>query len=323
MKRKGLFSVVLAGVLLLLAVPFAAAAGIPGDVDGDGAVTAADARIVLRFAVYLEAPTTSQRKLSDLDEDGSVSAADARLTLRKAVGLEADFASVLYGVAHRYNNATTAELPAVDHFVENVYRRIGKWCCYYTVHDVFRPALRKAGYSEERISQLAPNSYDAEKVNTAMKNATSISLPFLLRQAILGSSNSVYIPSLLADYYITHPEFAETFRFYPYYDDILTLQQVLPTENRRTYTPQIGDILFASNKTSTYVDGQPTIDHTAQIIRVNEDGSFVCTDGCILFPDGAAPRVCEQEYVFNAARGAYEYKYNGVVVVLMIARPAL
>ena len=61
-----------------------------GDVDGDGNVTAADARPALRRAVGLEdyAEKSPEFLACDADKDGSVTAADARLILRAAVGLE-------------------------------------------------------------------------------------------------------------------------------------------------------------------------------------------------------------------------------------------
>jgi len=59
-----------------------------GDLDGDGKVTAADARLALRAAVGLEILTDDQKKAADLDGNGKITAADARLILRKAVGLE-------------------------------------------------------------------------------------------------------------------------------------------------------------------------------------------------------------------------------------------
>ena len=62
----------------------------PGDVDGDGNVTAADARLALRRAVELETyPEGSAEYLAcDVDHDGKVTAGDARVILRAAVGLE-------------------------------------------------------------------------------------------------------------------------------------------------------------------------------------------------------------------------------------------
>lgn len=59
---------------------------LPGDVDRDGSVTAADARLILRASVGLE--TIANRWLADLDGDNAVTAADARLALRMSVGLE-------------------------------------------------------------------------------------------------------------------------------------------------------------------------------------------------------------------------------------------
>ena len=62
----------------------------PGDVDGDGEITAADARLALRRAVDLEdyAPGSAEFLACDVDKDGDVTAADARLILRAAVDLE-------------------------------------------------------------------------------------------------------------------------------------------------------------------------------------------------------------------------------------------
>ena len=62
---------------------------LPGDADGSGDVTAADARFVLRVSVGLEdAPPESELYAAcDFDGDGEVTAADARAVLRLAVGL--------------------------------------------------------------------------------------------------------------------------------------------------------------------------------------------------------------------------------------------
>ncbi len=62
-----------------------------GDVDLDGAITPADARMVLRYAVQLETPSKIMRIVADVDGDGSVQPADARLVLRCSVGLISDF----------------------------------------------------------------------------------------------------------------------------------------------------------------------------------------------------------------------------------------
>ena len=65
-------------------------AGWHGDVDNDGDVTAADARLALRAAVGLEdyAPQSLPFVRADYDKDGEITASDARMILRTAVALE-------------------------------------------------------------------------------------------------------------------------------------------------------------------------------------------------------------------------------------------
>lgn len=59
-----------------------------GDVDGDGLVTAADARLILRRSARLIDFTDEQDWLADVDDDGNVTAADARIVLRVSAKLE-------------------------------------------------------------------------------------------------------------------------------------------------------------------------------------------------------------------------------------------
>ena len=92
-KMRSALSILLAAVLFLsVCGPSAAAAATrkPGDVDGDGNITAADARLALRKAVGLETYKENSPAFSacDVNFDGRVSADDARLILRGSVGLE-------------------------------------------------------------------------------------------------------------------------------------------------------------------------------------------------------------------------------------------
>ena len=62
-----------------------------GDVDGDGKLTSADARLALRASVGLEpdiAAGSGAYLAADADGDGEVTSGDARLILRASVGLE-------------------------------------------------------------------------------------------------------------------------------------------------------------------------------------------------------------------------------------------
>ena len=60
---------------------------IKGDIDGDGKVTASDARLALRAAVGLEVLDAEQIEAGDMDDDGKITSSDARDILRKSVGL--------------------------------------------------------------------------------------------------------------------------------------------------------------------------------------------------------------------------------------------
>lgn len=62
-----------------------------GDVDMNGTISAADARLALRISVGLETVTKEVKILADVDGNGTVGAADARLILRYSVGLTQGF----------------------------------------------------------------------------------------------------------------------------------------------------------------------------------------------------------------------------------------
>ena len=61
-----------------------------GDADGDGRVSPADARLVLRCAIGLDELSPNTMYYCDIDGDGYITPADARLVLRLAIGLPVD-----------------------------------------------------------------------------------------------------------------------------------------------------------------------------------------------------------------------------------------
>ncbi|MBE6812346.1 MAG: hypothetical protein E7523_05640 [Ruminococcaceae bacterium] len=63
---------------------------VPGDVDGDGNISASDARLALRASVGLETydETSVQYKAAKVESADTISASDARLILRASVGLD-------------------------------------------------------------------------------------------------------------------------------------------------------------------------------------------------------------------------------------------
>ncbi len=85
---KKIVALVLAVVIAfsVAVVSFAAAKKYRGDVNGDGDVTAIDARRVLQAYVNGERFDFDQTTMADMNKDGNVTAIDARLILQVAVG---------------------------------------------------------------------------------------------------------------------------------------------------------------------------------------------------------------------------------------------
>ena len=66
------------------------------DVNQDGKITSADARMILRFSAQLEEPTDLQLILSDVNGDGVITSADARLVNQYAAQLISKFPADVY-----------------------------------------------------------------------------------------------------------------------------------------------------------------------------------------------------------------------------------
>lgn len=332
---------ILSAVLLLTGFVFSNAAE-KGDIDGDGAITAADARLALRKSVGLEEFNEEQNICADFDGDGNISAGDARAILRLSVGLPVDEEPI------EPNDPEEPEIPEVPEvhvpsakelkFYETLYetahpflgqhkvmfdnpilKNFQKWCCLYTVGDVFRPALEKAGYTQAQIDLLAPNTFSKDSLAKAISNILGTKWPTWLTIDF-----PLYVPSLLADYYIKTPEAADTYFMYDFYDDIVESKVYEHKDaDRKSYEPRVGDVLFMSNKTRTYENGYPTVDHTAQIIKVYDDGTFLCTEGSIIESQEGddLARVRERRYRYNEKLGTYEFVNNPIVIVLFVAQP--
>lgn len=320
--KKAILSFVLAVIALCsVIVPANAAARQYGDVNYDGKITAADARIVLRAAVELITLTGEDAKAADVDQNGVIGTGDSRLILRWAIGADYDeheeFNKMLYEVAHPLVGSYK---PA---FASGILKNFQKWCCYYTIHDVFRPTLEKLNYPKAKIDVLAPDHYEKEDLLKAIRNGAGVSnYPAWM----VADSMAFYVPSLLMNHYYKHPEACDVYNFYDYYDDVVTLDLYhRDVDDVESWHPRVGDVLFMSNKERTYSNGYPTIDHTAQILEVYDDGTFLCTEGSLIEQyegDGIA-KVRERTYHYNPKVGTWEFDYNPIVIVLTAVRPYL
>ena len=86
---KKCIAILLSFCLLFSCFALTAFAAVPGDVDGDGKATSADARLALRASVNLEKLDAAALDAADVDRDGKVTSADARVILRVSVNLDA------------------------------------------------------------------------------------------------------------------------------------------------------------------------------------------------------------------------------------------
>ena len=324
---KKIISLILAAIMLLsLFVPVFAAE--KGDVDADGSITSADARIALRMAVGLDAVTDELKALADYDESGTVDASDARILLRISVGLsvveppvmpEKPVDKPVYTPSEKemllYQNLYDTAHPLLGSYpaiydntnpLSFLLKSAQKWCCYHTINNVFRPALEKSGYTKAQVDLLAPRTFSRDSLAKLLTNVVG----FDWSDKFVVDSLPLYVPSLLSDYYIKTPAAADVYFLYDFYDDMIEKKVYAHSdEDVALYTPRVGDVLFISNKTKTYENGYPTVDHTAQIIKVNKDGTFVCTEGSLIDendPTGLA-RVQERSYMFYDKTGSYCY----------------
>lgn len=85
-KLTALFLIALLSAVML--IPVAAEGVALGDINGDSAVNAADARLALRFSAKIDIPDEAELAAADVNQSGDVTAADARLILRVGAKLD-------------------------------------------------------------------------------------------------------------------------------------------------------------------------------------------------------------------------------------------
>ena len=136
---KKILSVLLAVLMLLTVIPLAfVSANTPGDVDGDGEIKAADARLVLRASVDLEDLNEIQIAAADVDGIPGIKASDARLILRASVGLE-----TLH--THEYKEESIITAATCDKDGE---KKLSCEC-----GDFITEAIPAAGHKEEKLPE--------------------------------------------------------------------------------------------------------------------------------------------------------------------------
>ena len=151
--------IALALLLLFTQVIFAfGATAVKGDVDGDGDVTAADARLALRQSVSLERLSPRQRAAAAVTGSSEITAADARIVLRIAVGLTTYDAEETAAVENKLAAMTLQEkieqmlLPDVRNFDGEGVE---------TLNDSLTAMLNRHAFAG--VILFAPNTQNAEQ----------------------------------------------------------------------------------------------------------------------------------------------------------------
>ncbi len=124
--RKSILKSVIACVLVLsmmmaaVCFPVGSSAALYGDIDGDGDVSSADARDVLRYTIGACVLSAEQLVLADYTGDGEVTSADARDILRAALLDEPDKPYIPADQPHDGEIVRGFWLPYME--IENLYR---------------------------------------------------------------------------------------------------------------------------------------------------------------------------------------------------------
>ena len=85
--KKSFICIFIAFVMMFL-LNIVSYAGYLGDVNNDGKITAADARIILRVSAKLDKLDNEKLAVADMNVDGKITAADARTVLRMSAKLD-------------------------------------------------------------------------------------------------------------------------------------------------------------------------------------------------------------------------------------------
>lgn len=148
------FSFVIRIIAVVLCLCITVSAAYFGDINNDGAITAADARTILRAAARIDVLDAEQKRLADANGDGHVNASDARTALRMSAKLdplrevpavEASKEEILAKYTEVMNGLKTG----VASYDKKEYQRIADDYDFGTVGNLILPIVRNIMTSEE------------------------------------------------------------------------------------------------------------------------------------------------------------------------------
>ena len=147
------------------------------DLNKDGKVTTADARLALRIALRLDNADDITKAAADVDGDGSVTTADARLILRIALELE------------EYSAKDLLSMPKTDVELLMAYTAAMK-----------KAAVEKVGYTKTVSNKITATdvnlAHKAKLVDIASKNMTNTKKTYA--SDTQAAADNLLVPSLLS-----------------------------------------------------------------------------------------------------------------------------
>ena len=214
---------VITAVLVLFSVNAHAASLLAGDIDCDGSVTAADARLALRYSVGLEEFDEQQLLISDVDLNNKTDASDARAILRMAVGLD--------GLV--YIEATEEESYFEAHFID-----VGQADCMLIICD------------GETLLIDAGNVPDGELVVSYLKEQSIEELDYVI-STHAHEDHVGGLSDVLNEFTVTEAVFApEKGADTDCYRDFLT---AVAAQDMTLTVPEAGSVLSFGSSTLTFI----------------------------------------------------------------------
>ena len=157
-----------------------------GDVDGDGQITAADARLVLRASSGLESLTPEQQEAADINRDGVVTAADARQILRISAKLE----NLLTNKVVTYYEGIATNVSGVKNTIDSIEKY---------VKDIATKPSSSVSSVTGKLAGHANGGFIAEAQKAALKNGDDIVTVNTLKQgeAVLTPEQAIEFSKLV------------------------------------------------------------------------------------------------------------------------------
>lgn len=194
--KKFIFTFMVLIISVLFVINASAETYLKGDINMDGQISAADARLVLRAGASLDIISETQKLISDMNDDGKVTAADARTVLRISAKIESGKGEIIVGETPTEPVKKTELLSGIGMSIDDFMKKFG--------------GMREIDTADNTISYT--NDYvtvvsDPEMIHSG--NISSINVTggdYMLCGVYAGMPSANAVSSLKADRWIVQQE---------------------------------------------------------------------------------------------------------------------